>query len=262
MEAPADPPERVVPVEADAVLAREGPVQAGSPVQRQLGVALPELRAREFQRLVQLVQPLQRVVQPEQPPVFQAVIPLFLVERFEQCPQLPHRELPGVHFQVQHAPMHRHTHRNLGRGGLQIAECIAQVDLPLCQQGRHALFQKGVDHFFVVGAVLGGIAVPAGLQVGSQQPRGPLFGPGIPQQATRGRGKGCHFFLPVQKLGVGRDGSHPGRVQIKLHHRFQRNLIQQQPLRILDGHVPAQLRQDKTAKIRCILCREKQAAAA
>ena len=158
--------------------------------------------------------------------------------------------------------MHRHTHRNLGRGGLQIAECIAQVDLPLCQQGRHALFQKGVDHFFVVGAVLGGIAVLAGLQVGSQQPRGPLFGPGIPQQATRGRGKGCHFFLPVQKLGVGRDGSHPGRVQIKLHHRFQRNLIQQQPLRILDGHVPAQLRQDKTAKIRCILCREKQAAAA
>ena len=158
--------------------------------------------------------------------------------------------------------MHRHPHRNLGRGGLQIAECIAQVDLPLCQQGRHALFQKGVDHFFVVGAVLGGIAVPAGLQVGSQQPRGPLFGPGIPQQATRDRGKGCHFFLPVQKLGVGRDGSHPGRVQIKLHHRFQRNLIQQQPLRILDGHVPAQLRQDKTAKIRCILCREKQAAAA
>ena len=31
---------------------------------------------------------------------------------------------------------------------------------------------------------------------------------------------------------------------------------------VFDGHVPAQLRQDKTAKIRCILCREKQAAAA
>lgn len=86
----------------------------------------------------------------------------------------------------------------LGRGGLQIAECIAQVDLPLCQQGRHALFQKGVDHFFVVGAVLGGIAVLAGLQVGSQQPRGPLFGPGIPQQATGAGAKGVTFSSPYK----------------------------------------------------------------
>ena len=98
MEAPADPPEGIVPVEADAALARQRPVQTGGAVKRQLSVVPAQLRARKFQRLVQFVQPFKVIVQLQQPSVPQAVIPLFLVERLQQGFQLPHRELAGVHL--------------------------------------------------------------------------------------------------------------------------------------------------------------------
>ena len=118
VEAAADAPERIVPVEADPVLTRKGAVQTGRAVQRQLNVLFAQLRARKLQRFVQLVQRLQGVIQPQQPTVPQAVVALFLVQGPQQLPQLSHRELSGIHLQVQHAAVYRHPHRNFRRRGL------------------------------------------------------------------------------------------------------------------------------------------------
>ena len=125
MEAAADAAEGIVAVEAQTVLARERPVQTGCPVKRQFGVAVPEPDAGKLQRIVQLIQPFQTVVQPQQAPVPQAVVALFLMQGAQQLFQLGHRELAGVHFQIQHAAMHRNAHRNARRRGLQAAERIA-----------------------------------------------------------------------------------------------------------------------------------------
>ena len=118
MEAPAELAEGIVPVEADAVLPRKRPVQRGRAVERQSGVTVLQLCAGKFQCVVQLVQPFQTVVQPQQTAVPQAVVALFLVQGLQQLPQLLHRERAGVHFQVQHAAVHRHPYRNFRRGGL------------------------------------------------------------------------------------------------------------------------------------------------
>jgi hypothetical protein len=104
------------------------------------GVVLAQLDPGEFQRLVQLVQPFELLVQLEQAAIPQAVVAFFLVERLQQGLQLPHRKRTGVHFQVEDASMHRHPHRDLRRRGLQIAERIGQVDFALGHQRRDALF--------------------------------------------------------------------------------------------------------------------------
>ena len=118
VEAAADAPESIVPVEPQTVLPRKRPVQRGGTVERQGSVAVLQLCAGKLQRVVQLVQPFQTVVQPQQTAVPQAVVAFFLVQRLQKFPQLLHRERAGVHFQVQHAAVHRHPHRDLGRGGL------------------------------------------------------------------------------------------------------------------------------------------------
>ena len=118
MEAAADAPESIVPVEPQTVLPRKRPVQRGSAVERQGGVAVLQLCAGKLQRVVQFVQPFQTVVQPQQTAVPQAVVTLFLVQGLQKLPQLLHREGTGVHFQVQHAAVHRHPYRDLRRGGL------------------------------------------------------------------------------------------------------------------------------------------------
>ena len=84
MEAAADPPERVVAVEVDPALPRQRPVQTRCPVKRQLRVVLTQLDPGEFQRLVQLVQPFELLVQLEQAAIPQAVVAFFLVERLQQ----------------------------------------------------------------------------------------------------------------------------------------------------------------------------------
>ena len=99
------------------------------PVQGQPGVGLAQLGPGKLQCLVQLVQHLHGIVQPEQTAIAQAVVALFLVERSQQGFQLSHRELPRVHLKVEHAAVHRHPHRNLRRCGLHTAEGIGQVDL-------------------------------------------------------------------------------------------------------------------------------------
>ena len=118
VEAAADAPEGIVPVEPQAVLPRKRPVQRGGAVERQGGVAVLQLCTGKFQRVVQLVQPFQTVIQPQQTAVPQAVVAFFLVQGLQKLPQLLHREGAGVHFQVQHAAVHRHPYRDLRRGGL------------------------------------------------------------------------------------------------------------------------------------------------
>ena len=80
METSADPAERIVPAEVKPALARQRPVQAGGPVEGQGGMALGQLGPREGQGFVQFIQRLEGIVQPENPAVPQAVVPLFLVE--------------------------------------------------------------------------------------------------------------------------------------------------------------------------------------
>ena len=252
MEAPAELAEGIVPVEADAVLPRKRPVQTGGPVQGQPGVGLAQFGPGKLQRLVQLVQHLHGIVQPEQTAIAQAVVALFLVERSQQGFQLPHRELPRVHLQVEHAAVHRHPHRDLRRCGLHTAEGIGQVDLALSQQGRNALIEEAVDFILLIGIVVGGKAVAHGvrprLQIPPQQPPGPLFGAGIPQQTGRPRFLRCDAVLAVQKFKVRPHRFPRGRVKVKLHHRLQGDLIQQQAFGVLNGHPAAQLRQDVAAK--------------
>ena len=156
VEAPADAPEGVIPVEAHTGLARQRPVEAGRTVKRKLGVVLAQLCAGEFQRFVQFVQHFQRVIQPQQSAIPQAVVALFLVERLEQSFQLAHREFAGVHLQIKHTALYRHPHRDLRRRSLQVAECIAEVDFALRQQGRHTLFKKSDKGILVVCAIFGG----------------------------------------------------------------------------------------------------------
>ena len=224
-------------------------------------MALAQLCAGKLQRLVQLIQHFQRVVQPQQAAIPQAVVALFLVERLQQGLQLTHRELAGVHLQIQHAALHRHAHRDLRRRGLQVAECIAEVDLALCQQGRHALFKEGDKGILVVRAVLRGAGIGLLGQIGLKQPPRPPLCPGVPQQIRRSR-KGRHLILPVQKLRVGADGPHVGRIQIELHHRLEGDLIQQQPVGVLDGKLSAQFRQHKAAEGYRVLAGEEKPAAA
>ena len=262
VEAAADAAEGIVAVEAQAVLARECPVQTGCPVKRQFGVAVPEPDAGKLQCIVQLIQPFQTVVQPQQAPVPQAVVALFLVQGAQQLFQLGHRELAGVHFQIQHAAMHRNTHRDARRCSLQAAECIAQVDFALCQQGRDAFFQQTADLFLVGGAVHFLIAADAGLQIGSQQPLCTTLGTHIPQEARRGRGKRRDLILSVQKFRVGLNAEAVRRIQIELHHRLQRDLVQQQAFRVHDVQPAAQLRQHIAAKGGGICVCKKQALAA
>ena len=99
---------------------------------------------------------------------------------------------------------------------------------------------------------MGGKAVAHGvwprLQVPPQQPPGPLFGAGIPQQTGRPRFLRRDAVLAVQKFKVRPHRFPRGRVKVKLHHRLQRDLIQQQAFGVLNGHPAAQLRQDVTAK--------------
>ena len=148
--------------------------------------------------------------------------------------------------------MHRHPHRDLRRCGLHTAEGIGQVDLALSQQGRDALIEEAVDFILLIGIVVGGKAVAHGvrprLQVPPQQPPGPLFGAGIPQQTGRPRFLRRDAVLAVQKFKVRPHRFPRGRVKVKLHHRLQRDLIQQQAFGVLNGHPAAQLRQDVTAK--------------
>ena len=128
-----------------------------------------------------------------------------LVQGLQQLPQLCGRELAGVHLQVQYAAVHRHAHRNFGRGGLQIAEGVAQVHFAFVHQGGHALFQQAVQRLFVGDHVLsrlGGVR----LQPSGQQPVGPALGAGVPQQARRGRAGGGDPVLSVQEFGVGGHG--------------------------------------------------------
>ena len=73
MEAAADPTERIVAVEVDPALPRQRPVQTRCPVKRQFRVVLAQLDPGEFQRLVQLVQPFELLVQLEQAAIPQAV---------------------------------------------------------------------------------------------------------------------------------------------------------------------------------------------
>ena len=78
----------------------------------------------------------------------------------------------------------------------------------------------------------------------------PRSGPagGIPQQTGRPRFLRCDAVLAVQKFKVRPHRFPRGRVEIKLHHRLQRDLIQQQAFGVLNGHPAAQLRQDIAAK--------------
>ena len=247
VEAAADAPESIVPVEPQAVLPRKRPVQRGRAVERQSGVAVLQLCAGKFQCVVQLVQPFQTVVQPQQTAVPQAVVALFLVQGLQKLPQLLHREGAGVHFQVQHAAVHRHPYRNFRRGGLQVAEGIGLVHLAHGQQGGNALFQQLEKRFLPGNAVMPGLAA-LGFQIGFQQPLCPVLGAGIPQKIRRHRLAGGYPVLAVQKDRVGRDGKPPVGVQIKLHHRFQRDLVQQQPVGVHDVDPVAQLRQHIAAK--------------
>ena len=181
VEAPADAPEGVIPVEAHTGLARQRPVEAGRTVKRKLGVVLAQLCAGEFQRFVQFVQHFQRVIQPQQSAIPQAVVALFLVERLKQSFQLAHREFAGVHLQIKHTALYRHTHRDLRRRSLQVAECIAEVDFALCQQGRHTLFKESNKGILVVCAIFGGAGVGLLGQISLEQPPGPTLCAGVPQ---------------------------------------------------------------------------------
>ena len=118
VEAAADAPEGIVPVEPQTVLPRKRPVQRGGAVERQGGVAVLQLCAGKFQCVVQLVQPFQTVVQPQQTAVPQTVVALFLVQGLQKFPQFLHREGAGVHLQIQHTAVHRYPYRNFRRGGL------------------------------------------------------------------------------------------------------------------------------------------------
>ena len=118
VEAAADAPEGIVPVEPQTVLPRKRPVQRGGAVERQSSVAVLQLCAGKFQCVVQLVQPFQTVVQPQQTAVPQAVVAFFLVQGLQKLPQFLHRERAGVHFQIQHTAVHRYPYRNFRRGGL------------------------------------------------------------------------------------------------------------------------------------------------
>ena len=263
MEAAADAAECLVAAEAQAVLARKCPVQRGSTVKRQFRMSIFELCAGQLQRFVQLVQPFQIVVQPQQAAVAQAVVAFFLVQGLQQLPQLCGRELAGVHLQVQYTAVHRYAHRNFGRGGLQIAEGVAQVHFTFVHQGGHALFQQAVQRLFVRDHVLsrlGGVR----LQPSGQQPVGPALGAGVPQQACRGRAGGGDPVLSVQEFGVSGHGhtTVAGRIQIELHHGFQRDLVQQQAFRVQDGQLAAQLRQHIAAEFGGVGTGEKQAFAA
>ena len=262
VEAAADASEGIVAVEAQAVLARKRPVQAGCPVERQFGVAVFQLGTGKLQRIVQLVQPFQTVVQPQKAAVPQAVVALFLVQGAQQVLQLTHRELAGVHLQVQHAAVHRHAHRDARRRGLQIAKSIGQVHFTLGQQCRDAFFQQAVDIVLVGGAVHILIAADAGLQIRSQQPFCAALGTHVPQKARRGRGKGRDLVFAVQKFGVGLHPEGVRRVQIELHHRFQRDLVQQQAFRVHNVELVAQLRQHIAAEGRGVSTGEEQAFAA
>ena len=87
-----------------------------------------------------------------------------------------------------------------------------------------------------------------GFQIGFQQPLCPVFGAGIPQKVGRHRLAGGYPVLSVQKDRVSRDGKPPVGIQIKLHHRFQRDLVQQQPVGVHDVDPVAQFRQHIAAK--------------
>ena len=247
MEAAADAPEGIVPVEPQTVLPRKRPVQRRGAVERQSGVAVLQLCAGKFQRVVQFVQPFQTVVQPQQTAVPQAVIAFFLVQGLQQFPQFLHREGAGVHFQVQHAAVHRHPYRDLRRGGLQVAKGIGLVHLAHGQQGGNALFQQLEKRLLPGNAVMPRLA-GLGFQIGFQQPLCPVLGAGIPQKVGRHRLARGYPVLAVQKDRVGRDGNPPVGIQIKLHHRFQRDLVQQQPVGVHDVDPVAQLRQHIAAK--------------
>ena len=87
-----------------------------------------------------------------------------------------------------------------------------------------------------------------GFQIGFQQPLCPVLGAGIPQKIRRHRLAGGYPVLAVQKDRVCRDSKPPVCIQIKLHHRFQWDLIQQQPVGVHDVDPVAQLRQHIAAK--------------
>ena len=87
-----------------------------------------------------------------------------------------------------------------------------------------------------------------GFQIGFQQPLCPVLGAGIPQKIRRHRLAGGYPVLAVQKDRVRRNGKPPVGVQIKLHHRFQRDLVQQQPVGVHDVDPVAQFRQHIAAK--------------
>ena len=118
VEAAADAAESIIPVEPQTVLPRKRPVQRRGTVERQGGVAVLQLCTGKLQCVVQLVQPFQTVIQPQQTAVPQTVVALFLVQGLQKLPQFLHRERAGVHFQVQHTAVHRCPHRDLRRGGL------------------------------------------------------------------------------------------------------------------------------------------------
>jgi hypothetical protein len=61
-------------------------------------VAVLQLCTGKFQRVVQLVQSFQTVIQPQQTAVPQTVVALFLVQGLQKLPQFLHREGAGVHF--------------------------------------------------------------------------------------------------------------------------------------------------------------------
>ena len=175
------------------------------------------------------------------------MVALFLVQGLQKLPQFLHREGTGVHLQIQHTAVHRYPYRNFRRGGLQVAEGIGLVHLAHGQQGGNALLQQLEKRLLPGNAVIPGLAA-LGFQIGLQQPICPVLGAGIPQKVGRHRLAGGYPVLSVQKDRVGRDGKPPVGIQIKLHHRFQRDLVQQQPVGVHDVDPVAQLRQHIAAK--------------
>ena len=122
---------------------------------------------------------------------------------------------------------------------------------PIGQQGGNALFQQPDRALPPRRCRTLPRGLPTlGLQIGCQQPLCPALGAGIPQEVRRHRlAGGVTRSSPYRKTGYASvTVSRPVGIQIKLHHRFQRDLVQQQAVGVHDVDPVAQLRQHIAAK--------------